>query len=71
MPDIFMACIQCIIIGLCVFAVARGLKTKKPPFQKGLKGTKWEESALLCKFQVALATGIGLFSFYTLLVIIG
>lgn len=54
MSDPLLAGLSFLIAAVCGFMIWRGLKTGRPPGQRGLKGTGLEDSKTLLKIQVVL-----------------
>lgn len=54
MHDPLLAGLSFLIAAVCGFMIWRGVKTGRPPGQKGLKGTGLEDSKTLLKVQLAM-----------------
>jgi hypothetical protein len=57
--DLALALTYAVIGVICLRAAVRGLRTGKPPFQKGLAGTDKENDPMVMRFQVGLVLVLG------------
>jgi hypothetical protein len=61
--DFVLALIYFAICAICISAAVRGLRTGKPPFQKGLAGTDKANDPMVMRFQVGLVLVLGVAAF--------